>query len=78
MTPGVEPKAPTSEDITLYVVKMERWGDPELHSYLVGVYEDEVVAKGVGDSEEEWRGGKYKARIEPLVLNSCPQYVWEE
>lgn len=48
----------------LYIVLMNRWGDPENHSYVIPVvYPSYQAAREAGDAEETWRGGKYGAEI---------------
>lgn len=53
----------------LYVVKMNRWGDPEAHSYIEGVYQSEEAAKINGKAEQIWRG-KYEPQIIETILNA--------
>lgn len=48
---------------------MERWGDPELHSYNIGVYDCINKAKIAGQEGKEHRGGKYEAKIDEFTLN---------
>lgn len=48
---------------------MERWGDPELHSYNIGVYDCLNKAKVAGQEGKEHRGGKYEAKIDMYTLN---------
>jgi len=43
----------------MYVLKMNRYGDSEKHSYIVGVYSNFETAEYAGLIEEYWRGGKY-------------------
>jgi len=47
----------------MFVVKMNRHGNPEKHSYIQGLYESEVNAYYAGEIEEYWRGGKYEKEI---------------
>ena len=47
----------------MFVVKMNRYGNPENHSYIEGLYESEINAHYAGTIEEYWRGGKYKKEI---------------
>lgn len=58
----------------LYVVKMNRWGDDEQHSYVEGVYDNLDLAKRWGKAEKDFRGGKYEPEIIEFTLNStdCP------
>ena len=53
----------------LYVVIMQRWGDPELHHYVEGVYDDPAKAVEAGNKEQEWRGNKYEPLIEECTIN---------
>lgn len=54
----------------LYVVRMERWGDPEKHSYNIGIYDCPNAAKKAGEENKEYRGGKYEPVVESWVLNN--------
>lgn len=47
----------------IYTVHAYRWGDRELHSYLVGVYTKKQAALKVAREEAEWRGGKYECEV---------------
>lgn len=47
----------------IYVVTMYRWGDREKHSYVLGVYTKERIAREKAAEEEFERGGKYDAHI---------------
>jgi hypothetical protein len=55
------------------VVKMNRFGDRELHSYILGVFSDRLSAEAAGREETERRGGKYEAEylkfhvVRPLI-----------
>ena len=49
--------------MNVYTVIAYRWGDREKHSYPVGVYSSESVARVAADAEGEWRGGKYCCEI---------------
>lgn len=53
----------------LYVVTMYRWGDCNKHSYVLGVFDNEVTAKMQGIKEETFRGGKYSPDITDWNLN---------
>lgn len=46
-----------------YTVHAYRWGDRELHSYLVGVYSKKHAALNAAEAETEWRGGKYECEV---------------
>ncbi|GAB7024734.1 hypothetical protein [Salidesulfovibrio brasiliensis] len=47
----------------LYTVHAFRWGDPERHSYIVGVYPKKQAALTAAETEEEYRGGKYICEV---------------
>ena len=53
-----------------YVTRMLRFGDPERHSYIIGVYSSLAHAKLAGAVEESWRGGKYEYIVEEFELDS--------
>lgn len=59
----------------MYLVIAYRWGDPELHSYPVGLYGCMKDAGNAAVSEQDWRGGKYECKIyfvtESDGWNSC-------
>lgn len=61
----------------LYIVKMNRWGDPENHSYVIGVFSTKELAEQSGQDEEQYRGGKYEAWIKECELdkNYSSQYI---
>jgi len=47
----------------LYTVRACRWGDPETHSYIVGVYTTLSKATVASEVERNHRGGKYECEI---------------
>jgi hypothetical protein len=53
----------------LYVVEALRWGIPEDHSYIVGIFSSKEQAEKVSLAEELYRGGKYKCKIEEHILD---------
>lgn len=53
----------------LYVVKMNRWGDTELHSYIEGVYSTKIAAEIAGKLNQEYRANKYEPEILEFPLN---------
>lgn len=55
--------------MTVWVVEMLRWGDREMHSYVIGVYTSEEVARKVGREHREYRGGKYEPHVQSMVLD---------
>ena len=46
-----------------YVVTAYRYGNLELHSYVLGVYKKKHAAIKRAEAEESYRGGKYSCRI---------------
>ena len=46
-----------------YTVHAYRWGDRELHSYLVGVYTKKHAAIKAADDLCTYRGGKYECEV---------------
>lgn len=55
---------------TTYTVHAYRYGNRELHSYLVGVYSKKQKALQAAEEEEDWRGGKYRCEVREWVLGS--------
>ena len=47
----------------IYTVHAYRWGDRECHSYTVGVYGKKNSARKAAETEENFRGGKYKCEV---------------
>lgn len=56
----------------VYVVEALRFGDREMHSYIVGVYRNLKSAKKASDAEEAWRGGKYSCVITEAGFDVLP------
>lgn len=54
----------------VFVVKMNRWGDSELHSYVEGVYDTREQAEEMGQLEKAYRGGKYEPEILSCLMNN--------
>ncbi len=46
-----------------YIITAYRFGERELHSYVVGVYSTKTKALKYADIEEEFRGGKYVCEV---------------
>ena len=53
----------------MYMVRMDRYGKPENHNYVIGLFSDQETAKYAGLIEEYWRGGKYRAKCVFLSNN---------
>jgi hypothetical protein len=66
----------------MFVVVAYRFANVDLHSYVVGIFNDFDRAIEVAIKEEEYRGGKYYCRvlnIEPDVYDPEVDHevVWE-
>lgn len=53
----------------VYVTVMHRWGDPDNHTYIAGVFSSKEEADKVGKLEHEWRGNKYDHVVKEFVIN---------
>ena len=53
----------------VYITTMYRWADRENHSYVLGVYDSEELARKNAEEEEVDRGGKYSAEIILYAVN---------
>lgn len=53
----------------VFVVQMDRWGDDESHTYVVGVFSSRMAAMHAGIDEKNYRGGKYEPRVVELGLD---------
>lgn len=51
-----------------WVVTAYKWGCRDNHSYIVGIYSTESVAKDACEKEVEYRGGKYGCEAIQLPL----------
>ena len=47
----------------IFIVTAYRWGDYKSHSYVLGVFDSEEMARNAAYIEEEHRGGKYECEI---------------
>ena len=57
----------------VYTVTMYRWGSREDHSYVFGVYDDEMLALKAAEKEQMYRGGnKYFPEVIKYELNGLP------
>jgi len=63
--------------VKTYTVLANRWGDPEKHTYVVGVFDDVVRAYRAAIAEEYWRGGKYECVVHESELNAHYDY-WQD
>lgn len=53
----------------LYVVTMYRFGDPDNHSYLLGVYSKKAKAQDEGERHKAYRGYKYYPEVLEVDTN---------
>lgn len=52
-----------------FVVEMLRYNDRELHSYVIGIYDDEMLALKEAWEHMKFRAGKYGAEVSGYRLN---------
>ena len=57
-----------------FVVEMLRHGDREQHSYIDGIYDDELLALKEAWSHMEFRDGKYMAEVSGYQVNGSKVY----
>ena len=64
---------------TIYLTKMNRWGNSEGHTYICNASESRIVALFIGENHgKEYRGGKYSPEIiEYSVPDECNE-IWVE
>ena len=53
----------------VYATEMLRWGDREMHSYVIGVYSTREAAELAGDVEVTWRAQKYEFCVSEFDLD---------
>lgn len=53
----------------VWVVEMLRWGEREMHSYVIGVFSSEDAAIEAGKEHRDYRGGKYEAEVSEFTLD---------
>ena len=53
----------------VFVATMYRWGDPEAHSYVIGVFSSKLQADYAIKDEHDYRGGKYEGGISEHVVD---------
>ena len=66
-------------NLSFYTVTAYRWGHPENHSYIVGVFDESVVAIEAAKHEQADRGGnKYFCEVRKHTLNERNKgvHVW--
>ncbi len=62
---------------SVYVVTAYRWGDRNLHSYVVGVFDKKHKAINSADEQSAFRGGKYGCVVEEFIMgeySDIPQH----
>lgn len=57
-----------------FLVIMQRWGDPENHSYCIGIASNQFIAKAIGWIHHYYRGGKYDPELIPVLLPEQATY----
>ena len=60
---------PVIDNKKVYVVLMQRYGDPESHSYIAGAFSSIEKAEKAGDDECNYRGGKYEYVIREEIID---------
>lgn len=66
-------------NVEIYSVTAYRWGDREMHSYIVGLFSKKYAALKSAEFEEEYRGGKYLCEVrEHKVINKYDEKFLEE
>jgi len=53
----------------MYIVTAYRYGDTETHSYVLGVFGTEEIARTVSEYECDYRGGKYSCKVIQCSMN---------
>jgi len=54
----------------VFVVKMNRYGDREKHSYVLGVWSTREEAEKAGNVEKYYRAGKYEPEIFEFTIDA--------
>lgn len=65
-------------DKIYFVVEMLRYNDREKHSYVIGVWDDEILALKEAWSHMEYRAGKYGGEVTGYNLNGGKQVYFRE
>lgn len=63
---------------TVYTVTMYRYGNREWHSYVLGAFSSNDIAREWAVKEEEYRDGKYKAEIIRWGIDSPTDFLKDE
>lgn len=53
----------------IFVTIMHRWGDPDNHTYVLGVFTSEEEAERYGQMEHQYRGNKYDPVVKAFTVN---------
>ena len=59
----------------VYTVTMYRYGNREWHSYVLGAFSSNDIAREWAAKEEEYRGGQYKAEIIRWGIDSPTDFL---
>ena len=57
----------------LIVATMYRYGDRELHSYVLGAYSSLDQAMNEGEKERQHRGNKYEPGYKEVIINKLKE-----
>lgn len=60
----------------VYIVEALRSSDREMHSYILGVWDDLESAKRAAEEHVSYRGGKYGCQIHQCHMNSEVDSDW--
>ncbi len=53
----------------VYIVTAYRYGNREMHSYVIGAFSKKDKALEAADNEEDFRGGKYECSVEEWEMD---------
>ena len=53
----------------IYIVTAYRWGNSEMHSYVLGAFDTISEAMLIANSHCDYRGGKYACVVDECLLN---------
>ena len=54
----------------VFVTTMYRFGNRELHSYVLGTWSSKELAERHGQNEAAWRGGKYEPGVTEWTIDA--------
>lgn len=53
----------------MFIVTAYKWGDAEMHSYPIGVFDNLDLAIIESEAHADYRGGKYACVVDECQLN---------